>query len=150
MDSFDLGSFFENNFESLGYFEQSRVDPCQTPVATGSLLMKSPLFIIAALLVAAYVLVNQYSSSAFSAEPVVLNRADPPEILMFGTQSCRYCSIARAFFDTHKLPYVEQDIEVSDKHLQMFYLLGGTGTPLIIINGDVIHGFDEMAIRRAL
>ena len=112
--------------------------------------MKNPLLIIFALFIAAYFLVEQFSSSRFSTEPVVLTHANPPDIVMLGTQSCKYCQIAREFFNTQQLPYVEYDIEKSDKHRQMFYLLGGKGTPLIIINGTTIHGFDEWAIRNAL
>ena len=112
--------------------------------------MKHPFFIIVALFLAAFILVNKFSSPYFSDEPVVLRHGNPPDILMLGTQSCKYCEVARAFFATHDLPYVEHDIEASEKHLQMFYLLGGKGTPLVIINGQVIHGFDETAMRRAL
>ena len=112
--------------------------------------MKSPFFIIAALFLAFYMLVSHYSDDSFSSDPVVLKHSQTPSIVMLGTQSCKYCSIARAFFDTHKLAYVEHDIEASDKHMQMFYMLGGRGTPLLIINGQIIHGWDEAAIRDAL
>lgn len=112
--------------------------------------MKNAFFLIPVLFVAAFMLVGPFSSENLSDAPVVLTHADPPNILMLGTQSCRYCKVARSFFSSHKLPYVEHDIEVSDKHLQMFYLLGGKGTPLLIINGQVIHGWDEQAVRDAL
>ena len=112
--------------------------------------MKNPVLIIAVLFIAAFALVSHFSTSQFSSEPVVLNHGNPPNIVMFGSQSCKYCAIARAFFAQHALPYTENDIDTSDKHRQMFYLLGGKGTPLIIVNGQLIHGFDETAIRRSL
>lgn len=74
----------------------------------------------------------------------------PPQIIMFGSQSCEYCKLARHFFDKHQLPYTENDIDISDKHRQTFDILGGKGTPLIIINKELIHGFDEAMIRDAL
>ena len=112
--------------------------------------MKSPVIIIAILFLVAFALVNHFASLTFSSEAVVLTTTEAPKIMMLGTQSCKYCYIARDFFNTHQLPFVEHDIEASDKHLQMFYLLGGQGTPLIIVNGQVIPGFDEAAIRRSL
>jgi glutaredoxin len=112
--------------------------------------MKQSFFIIAAFFLAAFFLVSHYSTRLMSDEPVVLTRGDPPKILMFGTQSCKYCQLAREFFTLHQLPYEEKDIEVSDRNMQMFYLMGGRGTPLVIVNGDVIHGFDEQAIRDSL
>jgi len=112
--------------------------------------MKRSFFIIAALFLASFTLVSHFSSRSFSDEPVVLTHDNPPEIIMFGTQTCKYCAIARAFFDKHQLLYTEHDIETSDKDMQMFRFLGGTGTPLIIINGEIVHGFDERAIRSNL
>ena len=112
--------------------------------------MRIPLFIIVALFIAGYALVGHFSSPAFSSDPVVLRHGNEPKIVMFGTQSCKYCAIARSFFQAHHLPFVENDIDTSDKHLQMFYILGGKGTPLIVVNGEIIHGFDETAIRAAL
>ena len=111
---------------------------------------KSPFFIIAALLLASYMLVENYSSESLSDEPVKLTQADPPRIVMFGTRSCKYCALTRAFFRKHNLPYVEHDIETSDKYMQKFILLGGRGTPLVIINGNIIYGFDENLMRSSL
>jgi len=112
--------------------------------------MKRPFFIIAAMFLASFILVSHFSIRSFSDEPVVLTHDTPPVIIMFGTRTCKYCAIARAFFDQHQLHYTEHDIETSDKDMHMFRLLGGTGTPLIIVNGEIIHGFDERAIRSNL
>jgi len=89
-------------------------------------------------------------SNQQSNEAVVFNKESPPKILMLSTQSCRYCKQARQFFKQHELPYTELDIETSDKNMQMFQLLGGRGTPLIVIDGQSLHGFDERSVRRAI
>ena len=112
--------------------------------------MKSPLFIIALLFVVGFMLVNKLSTNLLSDEPITLTKADPPKITMFGTSYCKYCELARAFFNKHNLPYVEHDIDASDKHRETFLLLGGKGTPLMIVNGEIIHGFDEGFVRDAL
>jgi len=96
---------------------------------------KHPAFIIFGLLIVGFIFIQQYVHQHISDEPVVLTKADPPHIIMYGTQSCMYCHIAKTFFEKHQLPYS---------------LLGGRGTPLIIVNKEIIHGYDEQQIRNAL
>lgn len=112
--------------------------------------MKKQPLIIFSLLILAYLVLLSQGRPVYSEAPVELRHANPPEIVMFSTRSCKYCEIARGFFAKHNLPYTEHDIELSDKHMQTFQLLGGRGTPLILINGNIIHGFDEQMLRDAL
>jgi glutaredoxin len=112
--------------------------------------MKRSFLIIVAIFAIGIVQVRHFATPAFSDEPVVLTRNQAPEITMFSSQSCKYCAIARSFFEKNQLSYTEYHIENSDKDWEMFQLLGGTGTPLIIVNGNIIHGFDEHAIRSSL
>ncbi len=111
---------------------------------------KHPLFIIFSLFIAGYFFIQQYAQKLISDEPVILTKADPPEIIMYGTKTCMYCYVAKEFFRKHQLPFTEFDIEESDKNMQMFTLLGGRGTPLIIVNKEIIYGYDEQLIRDAL
>lgn len=85
-----------------------------------------------------------------SNEIIEFDKDNPPKILMLTTKNCIYCKKARIFFEENQLPYSELDIETSEKNMNMFQLLGGTGTPLIIIEGQKISGFNETAIRAAL
>lgn len=112
--------------------------------------MKSPFIIIVSLFLLFFYIISQLSNSGLSDEPVHINKSNPPNIIMFSSQSCRYCALARSFFEKHELDYTENDIDLSDKHREMFYRLGGQGTPLIMANKSIIHGFDENLIRRAL
>lgn len=111
---------------------------------------KQPALIIFILFIAGFFLVQHYSKQMLSDEPVILTKANPPEIIMYSTQNCAYCYITKEFFRKHNLPFKEYDIERSEKHMKMFYLLGGQGTPLVIINNEIIHGFDERQMRKAL
>lgn len=112
--------------------------------------MKNPFFIIIGLFLLVYIAVGQLSSRGPSDSPVVLTKADPPKILMFGSQTCQYCKTARTFFEQHKLPYIEKDIDIDTDARRVFDLMNGRGTPLLIINGQTIHGYDENLIRNAL
>ncbi|MDX1353626.1 MAG: glutaredoxin family protein, partial [Thiomicrorhabdus sp.] len=111
---------------------------------------KHPLFIIVALFFVGFFFVKQYAEKYISDAPIVLNKANPPKIIMYGSQTCMYCHIAKRFFEKHNLPYTEYDIDTSDKHREMFYILGGRGTPLLIVNDEIIHGYSERLIRDAL
>jgi len=111
---------------------------------------KQPIVIIFVLFIAGFFLVQQFATQMLSDEPLVFNKARPPEIIMYSTQNCPYCVITKAFFEKHNLPFTEYDIEKSEKHMKMFYLLGGRGTPLVIINKEIIHGFNEQLMRDAL
>jgi glutaredoxin len=112
--------------------------------------VKSPILIIAGLFLVFYYAISQLSNSNLSDAPIILNTANPPEIIMFSSQSCHYCAIARSFFKKHNLPYIENDIDQSIEHREMFYRLGGRGTPLVIVNKHIVYGFDEKKIRSFL
>lgn len=112
--------------------------------------MKNPFFIIAGLFLLSYFLISQFPNPPLSDQPVTITRNQPPEILMFSSQTCHYCTEARAFFARHKLNYTEKDIDLSDDARRVFDLMNGRGTPLLIINGTIIHGYDEKMIRDAL
>ena len=112
--------------------------------------MKNPFFIIGGLFLLTYIVISQFSAERISDKPVTLNTANPPEILMLASDTCQYCTLARAFFTKHKLPYTEKNIDTDEDSRRVFDLMNGRGTPLIIINGKIIHGYDEDMIRNAL
>jgi len=111
---------------------------------------KHPVFIIFALFLAGYFFIQQYTQQLISDEPVTLSKGNPPSIIMYSSQSCMYCHVAKQFFTKHNLPFTEYDIDDSLKNREMFAILGGRGTPLLIINKEIIHGYDEGLIRDAL
>lgn len=111
---------------------------------------KHPVVIMIALFLAGYFFIQQYTQQLISDEPVTLTKGNPPSIIIYSSQSCMYCHIAKQFFAKHNLPYTEYDIDDSLKNREMFSILGGRGTPLLIINKEIIHGYDEGLIREAL
>ena len=112
--------------------------------------MKNPFFIIAGLFLLAYIASSQFSGENFSNKPVTLSKANPPKILMLGSETCQYCKVARDFFTKNELPYTERNIDEDEEARRIFDLMNGRGTPLLIINGQIIHGYDERMIREAL
>jgi len=72
------------------------------------------------------------------------------EVVMYAVPNCGYCRKARQYFAKHDIDYVEYDVNKSSKRLKEFRRLGGRGTPLILIDGRKIHGFNTRAIEAAL
>ena len=111
---------------------------------------KWPIVVVFVLLFFGIFFVQLYAERQLSDSPVELRKSDNPDIIIYSSYNCKYCELAKAFFRKHNLAYNEHNIESSDKSAQTFYLLGGSGTPLLIINKQIIHGFDESLIREAL
>lgn len=73
----------------------------------------------------------------------------PVAIVMYSTAWCPYCAKARAYFKRTNTAYVEHDIERSaDAHAE-FRRLGGRGVPLILVGGEKLRGFNELAFESA-
>lgn len=70
-------------------------------------------------------------------------------VVMYATAWCPYCARARAYFKRTNTAYVEHDIERSaDAHAE-FRRLGGRGVPLILVGGEKLPGFNELAFESA-
>lgn len=72
------------------------------------------------------------------------------EVILYATEWCGYCQKTRQLFKEHNISYVEYDIEKSEKHHDEYKRLGGTGIPLLKINGMVIQGYRPQIILESL
>lgn len=72
------------------------------------------------------------------------------EVIMYAVPDCGYCRQARRYFADHGIDYVEYNIDNSSRRMKEFRRMGGRGTPLILIDGRKIHGFNTRAIEAAL
>jgi glutaredoxin 3 len=73
------------------------------------------------------------------------------KVLMYTTPTCVYCRRVKAFFQEHNVEY--QEIDVSSDHAaveEMVKKSGQMGVPVIEIDGDIIIGYNEAALRDAL
>lgn len=76
--------------------------------------------------------------------------APDTKVLIYGTQSCPFCTKTRELFASQKIQFADFDIEKLDKARQEFLKLGGEGVPLIIIGNRRIEGFNQTQIEAAL
>lgn len=74
----------------------------------------------------------------------------PPAIRMYLSPTCGYCTRAAEFFDARGVPWRGEDITTSPLAKLAFEQAGGRGTPLIIVDGQAIHGFQKERLDRLL
>lgn len=68
-----------------------------------------------------------------------------PRIVVYGTETCPYCTAARMLLKKKGLDY--EDILVSrdhEKRAEMERLSGGHTVPQIFINDEPVGGFDDL------
>jgi len=72
-------------------------------------------------------------------------------VILYGTSSCPWCHRAREFLKEHKISFKDVNVgEDAKAAKEMIKKSGQQGVPVIDINGKIIVGFDEPAIRKAL
>jgi len=67
-------------------------------------------------------------------------------VVMFATSWCPYCAQARATLALAEVPYVEFDIERDRIARAEYAALGGRVTPLFLIDGELMHGYQEQLL----
>ena len=63
-------------------------------------------------------------------------------VVMYGASWCGVCRQARDYFRQHNVPYVEYDVEQSDKGRAGYRALHGRGVPIILVGHQRMNGFD--------
>jgi glutaredoxin len=76
--------------------------------------------------------------------------ARPGDIHMIASDTCGICTLARAWFKQHGVPYTECAIEREAACRQDFDARGGTGTPVLVVRGQAQLGFSRERLQAAL
>ncbi|MBQ0755441.1 MAG: glutaredoxin family protein [Gammaproteobacteria bacterium] len=72
-------------------------------------------------------------------------------VILYATPTCGYCKKARRFFEENGIAYSERNVNASMAASKEMRALGGGGVPTILIDGEqVIHGWNERALRESL
>lgn len=73
------------------------------------------------------------------------------KVIIYSTPTCMYCNIAKDFFTDNGVSYEEFNV-ASDltKRKEMVDLSGQMGVPVIVIEKDVIVGFNEALLKDKL
>ena len=68
------------------------------------------------------------------------------KVILYATAWCGYCTKARAFLNERGIAYHEYDIEKSKEGHAQYRSLGGSGVPVLLVNGTVVKGFNPNQI----
>ena len=92
--------------------------------------------------------VNTYSAPAYDTAPTEEAAADS-KVILYGTTWCPHCAEARSYFRSHNIPYVEYDVEHSEKGKRDYARMGKVGVPVILIGQTRLVGFSAPRFQQA-
>lgn len=67
-----------------------------------------------------------------------------PTVTLYTASWCPHCQQARAYLVRARIKFTEVDIE-SPAGKPAFAAVGGGGVPLLVVDGDPLRGFTELA-----
>ncbi|MFZ2593943.1 MAG: glutaredoxin family protein [Minisyncoccia bacterium] len=66
------------------------------------------------------------------------------KVTIYSTPSCHYCNLAKDFFKANSIEYTEINVAADrEKAREMVQKSGQMGVPVIMIDDQMIIGFDE-------
>ncbi len=69
------------------------------------------------------------------------------KVTVYSTEHCQYCRMAKAFLDKHAVPYESIDVGSDSREAEkMIALSGQRGVPVIVVDDEVIVGFDSQRL----
>ncbi len=72
-------------------------------------------------------------------------------VLVYSTISCPWCHKTKEFLNEHKIKFKDLNVGEDRKAAEeMIKKSGQTGVPVIDIDGKIIIGFNEVALKKAL
>jgi glutaredoxin-like YruB-family protein len=73
------------------------------------------------------------------------------KVIVYGTPMCPWCDRVKEFLKEHKIEFKYIDVSQDRKAAkEMIEKSGQMGVPVIDIDGKIIIGFDQEAIKREL
>jgi glutaredoxin len=72
------------------------------------------------------------------------------EVVLFSQGYCEFSEMVRLHLESRGQKYTERDVDMDPTARDDMMKLGAQGTPVIVIDGEVIVGFDEEAIDELL
>ena len=77
-------------------------------------------------------------------------KANRNDVTVLSTPSCPYCRKAKSFLAKNHVSFTDYNVNSSTEGKRLYRKYGGSGVPIVIINGSVIKGYSAQAMRSAL
>ncbi len=72
-------------------------------------------------------------------------------VTIYTTPTCHFCQMAKEFFAEKNIQYTAYDVAAdAQKRTEMIQMTGQLGVPVIVINDDIMVGFDRSRIAQKL
>ena len=73
------------------------------------------------------------------------------KVILYGTSHCPWCHKTCEFLQEHKVKFSDVNVEEDQKSRKdMIKKSGQLGVPVVDIDGNIIVGFDESALKKYL
>lgn len=112
--------------------------------------MKKLLFSILILVTLSTIYLKRDDIHQFMDSGAAIAQQHQQPVVIYSTTWCKYCDKAKEFMQAQGIEYFEYNIEESPKGYDQYRDLNGRGTPLLLVKGQVIRGFDPQGILTAL
>lgn len=72
-------------------------------------------------------------------------------VMIYSTPSCHFCHMAKEFFKEKNVAYTEHDVAGdAERRKEMIEKSGQMGVPVIVIDNDLVVGFNKPIISKLL
>lgn len=69
------------------------------------------------------------------------------EIKIYSTPTCPYCKMVKEYLESRSIPYTNYDVSEDKSALEeMIKLSGQMGVPVVVIDDEIVIGFDKSRI----
>ena len=78
------------------------------------------------------------------------NSINQANVILYATSWCGYCDKTRKLLAEQGVLFKEFDIEKSKVGYEQHRELGGRGVPVLLIDGEVVHGYNPQQIMKLI
>ncbi len=72
-------------------------------------------------------------------------------VTIYSTPTCHFCNMAKEYFAQHKIAYTPIDVSTdAEKRKEMVEKSGQLGVPVIVIDNDIVIGFNKPKLAQLL
>ncbi len=73
------------------------------------------------------------------------------KVTIYSTPTCHYCNMAKDYFKANNVPFDAFDVSVdAEKRKEMMERSGQLGVPVIIVDRDLVIGFNKPKLAQLL
>ncbi len=66
------------------------------------------------------------------------------KVEIYSTSTCHFCHLAKDFFKAHNVPFTDYNVGSDlEKRKEAVNKSGQMGVPVIVVDGNVVVGFDQ-------